>query len=126
MNAILERTSKEGIESDFGHEGDAVCNWLIFPMLALFMIGATDYPAVALAKQPPQMSVKIKTLIRKEDSLDERCQAPGMDANGRVCLERSRILLKLIHLGWCWDTEKIDAPYKDRHWMRCSDARTVP
>ena len=126
MNAILERTSTQGIEPNFGHEGDAVRNRLIFPMLTLFMIGATDSPAVALAKQPPQMSAKIKALIRREDALDERCQAPGGDANGRVCLERERILLKLMHLGWCWDTEKIDAPYRDRHWMRCSDARTVP
>ena len=99
---------------------------MIFVSLAFFMIATLDYPAAALADRPPHMSAKIKALIRKEDSLDERCQAPGMDANGRVCLERSRILLKLMHLGWCWDTEKIDAPYKDRHWMRCSDARTVP
>lgn len=126
MNAILERTSKEGIESDFGHEGDAVCNRLIFPMLALFMIGATDYPAVALAKQPPQMSAKIKALIRKEDALDERCRAPSGDANDHNCLLRGRILLKLMHLGWCWDSEKMDPIEADKHWMRCSEAHKVP
>lgn len=90
------------------------------------MIATLDYPAAALAGQPQHKSAKIKALIHKEDLLDDRCQAPGMDANGRVCLERARILLKLMRLGWCWDTEKIDAPYKDRHWMRCADARTVP
>lgn len=100
-------------------------NRLILLMLALTMIGAINDTAIARAGQPPHMSTKIKALIRKEDALDERCQAPGGDANGRVCLERERILLKLMHLGWCWDTEKIDAPYRDRHWMRCSDARTI-
>jgi len=122
----LEYSTKKTLNQILDMRSLAVRNRVILPMLTLFMIGATDYPSAALAKQPPQMSAKIKALIRKEDSLDERCQAPGGDANGRICLERGRILLKLMHLGWCWDTEKIDAPYKDRHWMRCSDARTVP
>lgn len=122
----MERTSKKGIEPNFGHEGDAVRNRLIFPMLTLFMIGATDCPAVALAKQPPQMSAKIKALIRRDDALDDICRAPGGDANGWACLERSRILLKLIHLGWCWDSEKMDPIEADNHWMRCSDAHKIP
>ena len=122
----MERTSKKGIEPNFGHKGDAVRNRLIFPMLTLFMIGATDCPAAALAKQPPQMSAKIKALIRKEDALDDRCRAPGGDPNGRICLERGRILLKLTHLGWCWDSEKMDPIEADNHWMRCSDAHKIP
>ncbi|WP_353230092.1 hypothetical protein [Novosphingobium sp.] len=97
-----------------------------FVSLAVFMFGGLDYPVAALADQPQHMSAAVKALIRKEDSLDERCRAPGMDANGRICLLRGRIYLKLVHLGWCWDTEKIDAPYKYRHWMHCSAVWTVP
>ena len=106
--------------------GDAVRNRLIFPMLTLFIIGATDCPVVALAKQPPHMTAKIKALIRKDDALDDICRAPGGDANGWACLERSRILLKLMHQGWCWDSEKMDPIGADMHWMRCADARKIP
>ena len=99
---------------------------MIFVALAFSMIGTLDYPATTLAHQPPHMSAKIKALTRKDDALDDRCRAPGMDANGRVCLERGRILLKLMHLGWCWDSEKMDPIEADKHWMRCSDAHKVP
>jgi len=99
---------------------------MIFVSLAFFMIGTLDYPAAALAHQPPRMSAKIKALTRKDDALDDRCHAPGMDANGRVCLERSRILLKLMRLGWCWDSEKMDPIEADNHWMRCSDVHKIP
>ena len=97
----------------------------MLPMLAFFMIGATASP-LAVAKKTPQMSPKIKALIRKDDALDDICRAPGGDANGRACLERSRILLKLMHLGWCWDSEKMDPIEADNHWMRCSDAHKIP
>lgn len=99
---------------------------MIFVSLAFFMIGTLDYPAAALAHQPPHMSAKIKALIREDDALDERCRAPSGDANDHNCLLRGRILLKLMHLGWCWDSEKMDPIEADKHWMRCSEAHKVP
>ena len=63
---------------------------------------------------------KIQRLIHKEEILDDRCRSPGMDANGRICSARVDADRHLIHLGWCWGTEKRDTVEADSYWLRCS------
>ena len=55
-----------------------------------------------------------------EEILDDKCRSPGMDANGRICSARVDADRHLIHLGWCWGTEKRDTVEADSYWLRCS------
>ena len=91
-----------------------------------FLFFATPCPALSQTEASPHLPAKIKILIRKAEVLDNKCRAPGMDANGRACTARNNAADHLQRLGWCWDSEKTDAIEADYHWMRCSLVRSIP
>jgi hypothetical protein len=74
-------------------------------------------PAGATEKHP---TAEEQNLMRRADLFDERCRAPGQNANGRVCTARNSLFGRLERMGWCWGSEYQDSVEADYHWLRCS------